>query len=692
MKKFLLFATLASVKKIALVAAILAIANTGARADSHWPSNYAGVMLQGFYWDSYSDTRWEKLESQADELAAYFDLIWVPQSGNANSDYNNMGYMPYYYWNQNSSFGTEEQLRSMIKTFKSKGLGVIADVVVNHHNTNGWFEFPAETYNGTTYQFLSTDICANDDGGATKTEADKEGISLSGNNDEGEDWSGCRDLDHKSSNVQKIVKAYVKYLKDDLGYTGFRYDMTKGFNASHVGDYNDAAGIEFSVGEYWDGNVSAVQNWIVSSNYRSASFDFPFRYTVRDAINNNDWSKLNNSSTLAANDSYKQYAVTFIENHDTEKRSGDEQDPIYADTLAANAYLLAMPGTPCVFFKHWLACKQEIKGMIDLRKAAGITNTSTYTFTNYSKTGCAVRVEGTNGSLMVYVGSGSTTSNDYVKVAEGYHYSYWLKKTNEMVWADRAGGDYEEAFDVLLSLVSSTGGTKIVYTLDGTEPTATNGTQLDAATTITISNTCTLKAGLLSGNSVSKVITREYNILDEFVPYDITVYVNADDAGSSWSAAFSTAATPTINFWTWNENNDYHSPANTSWPGDKVTATTVVDDIMWFYRTYTMQDRSDYVSFVFSVGTGSPQTVDVPEVSTTKFYKISSSKSGSNYIVNDVTGSISLGIGAPAISTGDATVPAGIYTLDGRRVSGATDVSALPKGVYITGGKKIVVK
>lgn len=46
-----------------------------------WPSQYKGVMLQGFYWDSYTDTQWANLESQADELAEFFNLIWIPQSG-----------------------------------------------------------------------------------------------------------------------------------------------------------------------------------------------------------------------------------------------------------------------------------------------------------------------------------------------------------------------------------------------------------------------------------------------------------------------------------------------------------------------------------------------------------------------------------------------------------------------------------
>ena len=28
-----------------------------------WPAEYKGVMLQGFYWDSFADTNWANLES-----------------------------------------------------------------------------------------------------------------------------------------------------------------------------------------------------------------------------------------------------------------------------------------------------------------------------------------------------------------------------------------------------------------------------------------------------------------------------------------------------------------------------------------------------------------------------------------------------------------------------------------------------
>ena len=225
-----------------------------------WPSQYEGVMLQGFYWDSFSQTQWTKLEKQADELSQYFSLVWLPQSANCGGK--SMGYDDLYWFpgHYDSSFGTEAQLRSLITTFKAKGIGTIADVVINHRrNVSSWVDFPKETYNGITYELKSTDICANDDGGKTKTWASQNGYSLSSNNDTGEGWDGMRDLDHKSENVQTNVKAYLKMLLADLGYVGFRYDMVKGYAGSYTKLYNEDANPQFSVGEYWDGNASTVK-------------------------------------------------------------------------------------------------------------------------------------------------------------------------------------------------------------------------------------------------------------------------------------------------------------------------------------------------------------------------------------------------------------------------------------------------
>ncbi|MBQ6657823.1 MAG: alpha-amylase, partial [Prevotella sp.] len=381
-----------------------------------WPANYNGVMLQAFYWNSFNATQWVTLEKQADELSKYFSLIWIPQSGNCGGQ--SMGYDDQYWFsNYNSSFGDKEQLLSMIKTFKNKGIGTIGDIVINHRKSNnGWFGFPTETYNGVTYTMNSKDVCSDDDNGKAQTEANKLGVSL-GAKDTGEGWDGMRDLDHTSTNVQNTVKAYLKMLIDDFGYTGFRYDMVKGYSATYTGMYNNYAKPSFSVGECWDG-TGTIRNWIdgtkINGTPTSAAFDFQFRYTVRNAINTGNWGRLGNQNDnnwpLVSNNyehgNYFQYAVTFVENHDTEKRSNAEQDPIRKDTLAANAYLLAMPGTPCVFLTHWMAYKQEIKAMIDARKAAGITNTSSYTNmrSSYGLYANLIKVNDKN-RLIVTVGS-----------------------------------------------------------------------------------------------------------------------------------------------------------------------------------------------------------------------------------------------------------------------------------------------
>lgn len=418
-------------------AVLLSVSNiSSAFAEDYagWPSNYGGVMLQGFYWDSFSDSRWTTLEKQSDELAKYFSLIWIPQSGNCGGD-KSMGYNPKFYFDQNSTFGSEAELRSMISTFKKAGLGTMADVVINHRqNVSNWVDFPAETYKGVTYQMQSTDICADDDGGKAKTWADANGYNLSSNNDSGEGWDGMRDLDHASANVQKNILAYEDFLLNDLGYTGFRYDVGKGFAAKYFALYNSTTKPQFSVGEVWDNNT-VIKNWIdgtktdgnnTFSEPQSGAFDFQFRYQVRDAINNADWSKVAGSNCLIKDNYYKRYAITFIENHDTEKRANASQDPIKKDTLAANAYLIAMPGTPCVFFKHWQAYKKQIKLMIEARKLVGITNTSSYLAYSTTTDCCAIHVTGNNGKLIVAVGPKASeyTRDGFKELISGPKYKY----------------------------------------------------------------------------------------------------------------------------------------------------------------------------------------------------------------------------------------------------------------------------
>lgn len=666
------------------LAAVLASVNMFAQG---WPANHSGVMLQGFYWDSYLDSKWTNLEAQAPELSQYFNLVWIPQSANCGGK--SMGYDDFYWFtNYNSSFGNEKELRSLIKTFKSNGIGTIADVVINHRkNVSNWVDFPVETYKGVTYEMKSTDICANDDGGKTKKWAEENGYKLSSINDTGEDWSGMRDLDHSSQNVQTIVKAYLDMLLNDFGYAGFRYDMVKGYSGKYTGIYNDATKPTYSVGEYWDGNVSVVKNWLnatkVNDQITSAAFDFPIRYVVRDAIKAN-WSTVKTDG-LANDPAYKQYAVTFVENHDTEYRSaGEQQDPIRKDTLAANAYILASCGTPCVFYKHWIDCKQDIKAMINARQLAGITNTSNTTFNAYKGNGYnGIMTVGTKASLIAIVGPNANqfaAPNSYAELLNGYHYRYFMPKKANVAWVDLASGDYEGVMKAKLVAVSNEDNAQLVYTTDGTEPTASSKKAKSGEELEIPYGETTLKVGLLIDGAVSGVLTRTYKVKKPaaFDPYDITVYVNADKVG--WTSGF--------NFWAWCEKPNENLTASGKWPGDKVTQSKEIEGKKWFYQTYKIKSKNYMVSFVFSTGTGSPQTVDFANINKDTYLEIQNEKDGSKYKIKDVTADMpSTGISHPIIDNNAQNDPSW-YTLSGMKMT----KKPTQAGIYIHQGKKQVIR
>ena len=590
-----------------------------------WPAAYDGVMLQAFYWDSFEETQWSVLESQADEMAGTFDLVWLPQSGNCNG--RSMGYDDCYWFNNyNSSFGTEAQLRSLISTLKRNDIKTIADVVINHRRSNnGWFGFPSETYNGVTYTMGASDVCLNDDGGKAAAEAKRLGVTL-GSNDTGEGWDGMRDLDHRSENVQKCVKAYLKFLLEDLGYAGFRFDMVKGYSPSYTGMYNAYSQPEFSVGECWDG-TNTIRNWIdgtkVNGKIQSAAFDFQFKYVVRNATKGNNWTNLDFQNDgnwpLVSNNynqgSYRRYAVTFVENHDTQLRhDGSSNGPLERDTLAANAYLMAMPGTPCVFLPHWLDYAAQIKSMVAARKLAGINSESGYkVFRSNAKYYAVITSTKNEERMLTALGDVKKVdevvdAKQWCKVTQGYHYAYYLPTTMDMAYADLPSGTYKGTQQVMLSAITATEGAQVVYTTDGSEPTATSNPVPSGYTLTFTPGTVTLKVGLLVDGQVKKVITRNYTIKmrEEDIPVEIPSFCTVSEGETC--AFFESPAgwTETVMCWAWIDNGSNFTGG--SWPGEACTliGSAANGNKVWKW-TYSGNLTTRPAKIIFS-NNGSPQT------------------------------------------------------------------------------------
>lgn len=650
-----------------------------------WPQGYGGVMLQAFYWNSYEDTRWMTLEQQYVDLASSFDLIWIPQSGNCGGQ--SMGYDDlYWFTNYNSSFGDEAQLRSMIQTFKEHGIGTIADVVINHRrNLKSWNDFPAETYNGVTYQLTANDICSDD-------EAAKNGYEVGFNKDTGENWDGMRDLDHKSENVQTNVKAYLKFLLDDLGYAGFRYDMVKGYSAKYTQMYNEDAKPKFSVGEYWDSS-SRIKSWIDNTGKTSAAFDFQFKYVVRNATDKKDWTYLNQKNDgnwpLVSNDfndgAYRQWAVTFVENHDTEVRpDGSSNGPLRSDTLAANAYMLAMPGTPCVFLKHWQTYKPEIKAMIAARKLAGITNISNYKNVVSTKDLYANVID---DKLMVAVGDwkslGVAQSPLWTKILSGHHYAYYLASSSETAWVNKDSGFFSEPFDIELTAVSNKDDAQLVYTLDGSEPSVTNGTQCISGTLVHIDAAdATLKVGLLVNGVVSGIITRVFTY-QEAEPQPVVTIPDFCTVGEGEVCAFFEAPTTwtnDIHCWAWTDSpSDNFTGGN--WPGVKCDLIGTADNgnkvwkWTWDGKKQKNSSATQPAMIIFN-NSGQPQTSDL------KFTQ------AGYYTQEGLFGTVTP-TAIRNLSIVNCQLSADVwYDLHGRRLNG----KPTKKGVYIHSGRRVVIK
>lgn len=490
------------------------------------PSQCGDVLLQGFYYDSYEvsenhlgtttygDTKWKTLLAQAGEIGAYFDLIWLPPSAYASGT----GYHPKQYSNQNSDWGSRAELEKLIAALHNSGTKVIADIVINHVEAmSNWCDFAVQDFG--EYGKFEPDgsyICSNDEmnNEANKKEAGECFGTATGSPDDGANWEAARDWSHDKVYVQDMFKAYLKWMKNVMHYDGWRYDKGDGFNNWHMDNYNKASQPYIAFMEYWSGNDEIIRG-IEQANRNVMALDFQTKYSAFDGIAGFDYSKCKGSGLLGRG--YSKYAVTFVDSHDWFLRdngqefggNGKSLTPELKDRLLqANAFLLSMPGVPCVFYPHWVKYKEELKAMINARHLAGVHSESPVSDEEAEQGGYKVTVQGKNGYLILCLGNkAGATYSGYTKVASGNGYAIWVQATGDVapglvVTPSQAFEDNEAGLTVTMEAVGGSGNAHIYYTLDGTEPT-TASTEYTAP--LTVKETTTLKVMAVCGTAQSKV-------------------------------------------------------------------------------------------------------------------------------------------------------------------------------------------
>ena len=488
------------------------------------PSECEDVMLQAFYYDSYQDgapgdvvingkqlghTKWSVLLNQSGEIGSYFDLVWLPPSSKSEGG---TGYHPTQYSNQNSAWGSQKELLEFINRMHAANTKVVADIVINHAGTkSSWCDFYTQYFGEYgTYEPDASWIAQSDEVNGSSEAGDCKGAAT-GPEDGGyngqDNYGSARDWAHAKPEVQEMMKAYLKWMKNVIGFDGWRYDYAQGFKGKYIDMYNSASENYFSVVEFWNNDVSG---YLVDANWNTLAFDFGTKYTAIQGIADGKFEQCKGSGLLGAG--FSKYAVTFVDSHDTYfgcKNGRDNHDEIGGcgnsmedynkdRVLGANAFILSMPGVPCVFYPHWVKYKDAIGKMVLARKAAGVHSESKVNDeagNGYYKS----TITGKHGEIRLLLGPNSgfnTTPQGYTLAYKGGNFAMYYKttQTEVPVLSITPSAIYKtESHTVEMNAVALSGKPTIYYTLDGSDPTI-SATKKTYNSAFTITGTVTVKA------------------------------------------------------------------------------------------------------------------------------------------------------------------------------------------------------
>jgi alpha-amylase len=365
-----------------------------------------------------------------------------------------------------NSYGVFAEHRAMLEELLKSGIEPVADIVINHRDGNEkWFDFKNPEW-GTWSVCRSDEAFTNSNSEVFNTPVEQRGAEEErpfpyDSRPTTYAYPVFRDLDHTNKQVRMDVLRYLLQLKS-AGYRGWRYDMVHGYHARWVGLYNLRTKPTFSVGEYDWGKHPEARGWSWHSaatpgDLRTSSsvFDFTTQFTLKDNKGKYDaWYGFGNGLGIMGDNtdgiSWKQRAVTFLENHDTGFRTNEDGSPDgdqhKFDSFANNweveqgyAYILTHPGVPCVYWKHFfdwgVPLREKIKALVNSRKAAGVhSGSSLHLQDNARKKGVyAARVSGTKGDVYVRVGGSDADwqpsfsgYRDYREYAYGEGWKVWV--------------------------------------------------------------------------------------------------------------------------------------------------------------------------------------------------------------------------------------------------------------------------
>jgi len=399
------------------------------------------IILQGFNWESCHGMNgkvwYEHLLDRLDEFsAAGYTSIWLPPPTESVSL---QGYLPLDLYNLNSKFGSEMQLKTLLSKMREKNIKSVADIVINHRCASGQKDGKWNQFGGRL---------AWDESHVTSNNPEWSGRGAPST---GEEYWAAPNIDHTQERVRKSLKEWMRWMREHVGFDGWRFDYVKGYSGEFTREYVDASVPKLAFGEFWDacnysdGVLSYNQDshrqrtvdWCDKTGGTTGAFDFTTKGILQEAVGRNELWRLVDAQGRPPGvmGLWPSRAVTFIDNHDTGSTLNHWPFP-WQHLPEGYAYLLTHPGTPCVFIDHWNDehLNQVLKDLITVRRKLRIHARSNVKVLVARNDLYAAYVD---EKLVVKIGPGDFSPNSHKEhdlgdrhwsvCASGHHFAVWRR-------------------------------------------------------------------------------------------------------------------------------------------------------------------------------------------------------------------------------------------------------------------------
>lgn len=386
-----------------------------------------GTMMQYFQWYLKPNCElWNQVSSEAENLEeAGITAVWLPPAYKGAGGKKDVGYAVYDLYdlgefNQKGSistkYGTKDEYLNAIKTLHKNNIQVYADISIDHmigadeveevevveenpvnrkqeisgtEKILAWtkFNFPGRNNKYSDFKWNHNHFDGVDFDEASKKNSifrftDKSWDDDVDNENGNYDYLMGADLDLSDNEVVQELKNWSKWYLDFTNVDGFRFDAVKHMNYKFLvyllSILRKESGEElFSVGEYWNADINTLIKYIDETNGNMSLFDVPLHFNFYNASRSSGNYDMRNilKGTLMERNPCK--AVTFVENHDTQKGQSLESSVEYwFKPIAYALILLRAEGYPCVFYGDYYGVENSIWPMKD--KLDMLLNTRQY--------------------------------------------------------------------------------------------------------------------------------------------------------------------------------------------------------------------------------------------------------------------------------------------------------------------------